>query len=94
MRPAPFLTPLQKRARYWKYVRRLTLLLLLLWWAVTFGVIFFARELSGFAVFGWPFSFYMAAQGTVLIYVALVGFYAWRMGKLEKILKDDGTHGQ
>jgi putative solute:sodium symporter small subunit len=86
MSPEPVLTPLQKRALYWTRVRRLTL--------DTFGVIFFARELSRFTVFGWPFSFYMAAQGTILIYVTLVAVYAWRMGKLDKILKGDGTHGQ
>lgn len=86
-------TSLHGRAAYWRRTRRLTLQLLLAWFLVTFGVIFFARELAGFTFFGWPFSFYMAAQGTTLIYVAIVAFYAWRMRRLDKTLKDDDTNG-
>jgi putative solute:sodium symporter small subunit len=68
--------------------------LLLVWFLMTFGVIFFARELSGLTLFGWPLSFYMAAQGATLIYVVIVAVYAWRMQRLDETLKDDGTDGQ
>lgn len=81
---------LQGRFAYWRQSRRLILQLLLVWFLVTFGVIFFARELSHVRFFGWPFSFYMAAQGATLIYVAIVAVYAWRMRRLDKMLKDDG----
>jgi putative solute:sodium symporter small subunit len=50
-------------------------------------VIFFARELAGFTFFGWPVSFYMAAQGTTLIYVGIVGCYAWRMRRFDRAAK-------
>lgn len=63
------------------------------WFFVTFATIFFARELSRFTLFGWHFPFYMAAQGTVLIYVAIVAFYAWRMRDYDKMIKRDDTHG-
>lgn len=69
---------------YWQSTRRLTLLLGAIWLVMTFCVIFFARDLYGYTVFGWPISFYMAAQGILLIYVAIVGAYAWRMRKLDK----------
>jgi putative solute:sodium symporter small subunit len=82
------------RTEYWRRTRRLTLQLLLVWFLVTFGVIFFARELSGLTLFGWPLSFYMAAQGATLIYVVIVAVYAWRMQRLDETLKDDGTDGQ
>jgi NADH-quinone oxidoreductase subunit H len=41
--------------------------------------IWFAIPLSEFVIFGWPFSFYMAAQGSLVIYVAIIGFYALKM---------------
>ena len=68
---------------YWRRVRTLTLLLLLLWFVVTFGVIFFARELAGLTLLGWPVPFYMAAQGTTLIYLLIIAGYALAMQKLE-----------
>lgn len=87
-------TLLATHAAYWQRTRRLTLLLLLTWFVVSFAVIFFARELSGFTLFGWPVSFYMAAQGTVLIYVAIIAVYAWRMQHYDNILKSSDAHGQ
>lgn len=68
--------------------------LLLIWFVLTFVIIFFARELSGFSLFGWPISFYMAAQGATLIYVVIVGFYAWTMERLDKTLTVHDTDGK
>lgn len=70
---------------HWARVRRLTLALLLLWFIFTFGVIFFARELSGLTLWGWPLSFYMAAQGSTLIYLLIIAFYALAMKKLDAL---------
>ncbi|GAC1534783.1 MAG: DUF4212 domain-containing protein [Ramlibacter sp.] len=53
------------------------------WVAVTFGVGYFARELQ-FLVLGWPFSFWMAAQGGVIAYVGITCLYARRMARLER----------
>jgi len=60
---------------YWVQTRRLTALLLLAWFAVTFVGMYYARELR-FAFFGWPFSFYMAAQGSLIAYLIIVYVYA------------------
>jgi putative solute:sodium symporter small subunit len=73
-------------ALYWQKTRIFTLQLLLVWFVLTFGIVFFARELSTLTILGWPFSFYMAAQGLTLFYVALVGAYAWRMRRLDTLL--------
>lgn len=83
-----------RQITYWRHTRRFTLQLLLAWFFVTFAVIFFARELSGFTLFGWPFSFYMAAQGTTLIYVGIVACYAWRMQRFDRVRKGDDSDAQ
>ncbi|MGZ5180110.1 MAG: DUF4212 domain-containing protein [Ramlibacter sp.] len=53
------------------------------WLAVTFGVGFFARDLQ-FHVAGWPFSFWMGAQGGVIVYVVITFAYARWMARLER----------
>jgi putative solute:sodium symporter small subunit len=70
------------RAIYWRRTLRLTAGLLLLWFAVTFGVTFFARDLD-FDFFGWPFSFWVAGQGALLVYLVIVGVYALAMDRLD-----------
>ena len=68
--------------RRWHASQRITASLLALWFVVSFVVAYFARELSA-RVFGWPISFWVAAQGAPLVYLALVWFYARRMGRLD-----------
>ena len=72
------------RAIHWQRTRRLTAVLLALWLATTFGSVFFARELAGLSLFGWPLPFYLAAQGAALIYLAILGVYALRMRRYDR----------
>lgn len=51
--------------------------LLVLWFFASFGIAFFARDLS-FSVMGWPLHFWLAAQGSVLVFIFIVGVFAWR----------------
>ena len=83
---------IQRRAALWRRTRRLTMTLLAVWFGVTFAAIFFARELAGLTLFGWSVSFYMAAQGALLIYLAIVGIYALAMRRLEAQNESD-NHG-
>lgn len=70
------------RQRHWRTNRRVTAWLLAIWFVVTFVVAFFARELS-FSFFGWPFSFWVGAQGALLVYVLIIACYAWQMNRIE-----------
>ena len=89
MMPHDAVKLVQRRNAYWRRVQRFTALLLLVWFAATFGIAFFARELAQFTIFGWPFSFYMAAQGLTLLYVVIVAVYVLRMRRLDKTMKDE-----
>lgn len=62
--------------------RILTTVLLLCWLFVSFGPSFFARDLS-VTVWGWPLHFWMAAQGAILLFIAIVVIYAWLMNRWE-----------
>ncbi|HEX8957552.1 MAG TPA: DUF4212 domain-containing protein [Burkholderiaceae bacterium] len=85
---------MSKPRTYWQGTRRLTGVLVAIWFALTFSTIFFARELSSLSFFGWPLSFYLLAQGLTLLYAALIAFYAWRMEKLDRKFREGGTHGE
>ena len=84
------MTETDRALLYWRRVRLLTLGLLAFWFAVSFGVVFFARELSLLSILGWPVSFYMAAQGATLIYLAIIAVYALVMKKLDRLMTNTG----
>ena len=67
---------------YWRKNLRITGILLAIWFFVTFVLGYFARDLN-FSFFGWPFSFWIAAQGALIVYCVIIGFYAHYMNKLD-----------
>lgn len=67
---------------YWRRTRRLTAWLLLAWAVVAFVPVYFAHELS-VEVFGWPLAFWLASQGALLGFCAIVICYARAMARLD-----------
>ncbi|ADE12716.1 DUF4212 domain-containing protein [Sideroxydans lithotrophicus] len=74
----------ERHRQYWRKNLRLTGALLAIWFVFTFVIGWFARDLSSITFLGFPLSFYMSAQGAMLIYVVLVGYYAYCMDKLDR----------
>lgn len=74
----------QRHKAYWRRTFWMTAILLAIWFAVTFVVSYYARELSAISLFGFPFGFYMGAQGTLVIYVLIIWFYVRYMNALDR----------
>ena len=71
----------EKHVDYWRKNLVLSAILLTIWFIVTYVMAWFARPLAEINFFGWPLSFYMAAQGSLIIYVIIIGVYALQMRK-------------
>jgi putative solute:sodium symporter small subunit len=74
----------EKHKQYWRKNLRLTGALLAIWFVITFVIGWYARDLQSITFLGFPFPFYMGAQGALLIYLILVGYYAYCMDKLDR----------
>ena len=74
----------ERRKEYWRRTLRVTAILLSIWFVVTYVVIFFAVPLNQITFLGFPFAFYMGAQGALAVYVAIIVFYAWYMNRLDR----------
>jgi putative solute:sodium symporter small subunit len=72
-----------KHHEYWRKNLVITGILLFVWFVATFVEAWFARELNTITFLGFPLGFYMSAQGSLVIYVALIGIYALLMRKLD-----------
>ena len=73
----------EKHQEYWRRNLRLTALLLFIWFVVTYVMAWFAIPLAEINFAGWPLSFYMAAQGSLIIYVVIIYVYAKKMRTLD-----------
>ena len=74
-----------KMQEYWsKNIRYLTILLII-WFVVSYGMgIFFVDALNSIKIGGFKLGFWMAQQGAIYVFVALIFIYVSLMNKLDK----------
>ena len=78
------LTERQKQ-EYWKYNVRLTPTLLVIWFVVTYLISgLWAGALNAYSFLGFPLGYYMAAQGSLAIFVVEIAVYAHLMNKKDE----------
>ena len=73
--------------RYWARTSTLMWIMFVLWVFFSFVIHFFVGPLNEIKFLGFPLGFYMAAQGSLFIYLALIWYYNRRMRQL------DAEHG-
>ncbi|MDY7219216.1 DUF4212 domain-containing protein [Denitrificimonas sp. JX-1] len=72
-------------AAYWKANLRLITGCMFVWALVSYGFgIIFRPLLSGISIGGTDLGFWFAQQGSILTFIVLIFFYAWRMNRLDK----------
>lgn len=70
---------------YWKKNVRLLIILLSIWFTVSFllGIIF-SEELDQISFFGFKLGFWISQQGAIIVYIAIIFTYVKRMQKLDR----------
>lgn len=70
---------------YWRENIRLLVSLMTIWFACSFGAgILFRDFLDQFMLGGYPLGFWFAQQGSIYIFIALIGIYVVRMKQIER----------
>ncbi len=74
----------EKDASYWSAHVRIITVCLIIWAIVSFGFGILLRPLlSGISVGGTDLGFWFAQQGSIIVFLALIFFYAWRMNQID-----------
>jgi putative solute:sodium symporter small subunit len=73
----------EKHREYWHRNLVITAILMVVWFIATFVVGWYARDLNNTTILGFPLGFYMAAQGSLIIYVVIIFIYARYMNNLD-----------
>jgi len=75
----------EKYKRYWKKNIRYVLILISIWFIVSYGFgIFFVDALNNIRIGGFKLGFWFAQQGSIYVFVALIFIYVWLMNRLDK----------
>ncbi|MGF1636892.1 MAG: DUF4212 domain-containing protein [Cyclobacteriaceae bacterium] len=75
----------KSRKAYWKINLKYLLILLSIWFLVSYGFgIILAEKLNAFKLGGFKLGFWFAQQGSIYVFVILIFVYVWLMNRLDK----------
>ena len=77
---------------YWRKNLVITAALLAVWFVATFVVAWYARELNQVTFIGFPLGFYMAAQGSLIVFVVMLFMFARQQDNIDRefgVAEDD-----
>ncbi|MEM6817483.1 MAG: DUF4212 domain-containing protein [Pseudomonadota bacterium] len=70
---------------YWTANLKLVAVCMVIWFIVSFGFgIILVEPLNSIRIGGYKLGFWFAQQGSIYVFVGLIFFYAYRMGKLDR----------
>ena len=74
----------KKLDAYWKANQRLIVTLLIIWFVVAYIPPLIVNQLNQIVFAGFPLGYYMGSQGSLIVFVVLIFYYAWRMNRLDR----------
>ena len=72
------------RVRHWAKTKNLTIITLIIWFIFSFGIHWFADSLNSMNFIGFPLGFYMAAQGSLVVFVVLIFWLTRTQNKIDE----------
>ncbi len=80
------------RVSYWNKTRSLMFLMLGLWFFFGYVIHMFVGSLNNIVILGFPLGFYMAAQGSLIVFVVMLFMFARQQDKIDRefgVAEDD-----
>ena len=70
---------------YWSATLGLLTKIMIVWFVVSFGAgILFVEQLNHIKLGGYPLGFWFAHQGSIYVFIALIFYYAKKMGDIDR----------
>ncbi len=69
---------------WWSKTRGLMIKCLMIWVFFGYGIHFFVVPLNNIVIFGFPLGFYMASQGSLIVFVVLIFWFANRQNAIDR----------
>ena len=75
---------MSNKERHWEKTKGLMMLTLFIWFIFSIVIFMFGESLNNGSFLGYPLAYYMCAQGSIVIFVVLIFWFANRQEKLDE----------
>ncbi|HUG22391.1 DUF4212 domain-containing protein [Piscinibacter sp.] len=76
-------TEASNREMHWKRTRSLMIVHMVIWFIFSYVVHWFAKDLNAFTFNHFPLGYYMAAQGSLIVFVVQLFIFSWQQHKID-----------
>ena len=75
---------MSNKERHWEKTKGLMMLTLAIWFIFSIVIFMFGESLNNGSFLGYPLAYYMCAQGSIVIFVVLIFWFANRQEKIDE----------
>ena len=75
---------MSNKEKHWEKTRGLMIITLIIWFIFSIFIFMFGEELNTASFLGYPLAYYMSAQGSIVIFVVLIFWFANRQEKIDE----------
>ena len=75
---------MSNKERHWEKTKGLMMLTLAIWFVFSIVIFMFGEGLNNGSFLGYPLAYYMCAQGSIIIFVVLIFWFANRQEKIDE----------
>ena len=75
---------MSNKERHWEKTKGLMMLTLAIWFIFSIVIFMFGESLNSGSFLGYPLAYYMCAQGSIIIFVVLIFWFANRQEKIDE----------
>ena len=75
---------MSNKERHWEKTKGLMMLTLAIWFVFSIVIFMFGESLNNGSFLGYPLAYYMCAQGSIIVFVVLIFWFANRQEKIDE----------
>ena len=75
---------MSNKERHWEKTKGLMMITLAIWFIFSIVIFMFGEGLNNGSFLGYPLAYYMCAQGSIVIFVVLIFWFANRQEKIDE----------
>ena len=75
---------MSNKERHWEKTKGLMMITLAIWFVFSIVIFMFGESLNNGSFLGYPLAYYMCAQGSIVIFVVLIFWFANRQEKIDE----------
>ena len=75
---------MSNKERHWEKTKGLMIITLAIWFVFSIVIFMFGEGLNNSSFLGYPLAYYMCAQGSIVVFVVLIFWFANRQEKIDE----------